>query len=153
MLRRVTAPCFNLFRKMTGIPRQETQGQARHLRVGARAEQFATSYLKQHGCEILEQNYNCRFGELDIVCLTGSSTRALAVVEVRYRQSKAYGGAAATVGKNKQQRIIKTASLWLQQNRQYKDYPLRFDVITLCGNPETPELAWLKNAFSCDGVV
>jgi len=143
----------NLFRKIATGPQHETQAQARHLRSGSEAEQYATGYLQQQGCEIIEQNYNSRFGELDIVCLTGSARRTLAVVEVRYRQSKAYGGAAATVGKTKQQRIIRTASLWLQQNRRYKDYPLRFDVITLSGSLDTPELCWLKNAFSCDGVI
>jgi len=137
---------------------KKQQPSASHLRDGARAELLALRFLKRQGCKILATNFTCRVGELDIIALDKSAEHSIqepciSVVEVRYRRSGIYGGAAATVNHAKQQRIINSSQLWLSQNSGYRNHPVRFDVITLSGDLDKPQLNWLKRAFSCDGVI
>src|SRR5580700_3043097 len=99
-----------------------TQAQAR----GARAEQIALEYLQGQGLTILERNYRRRLGEIDLVALDQG---VLVIAEVRTRSSAAYGGAAASVSRIKQRRIIRAAAQLLQQHRDYAALPVRFDVL------------------------
>ena len=62
--------------------------------VGKAGEEAAVQYLRQHGYRILERNYRCRFGEIDLIARDG---RMLAFVEVKTRRSQKYGPAAAAV--------------------------------------------------------
>ena len=115
-------------------------------RIGLRAEDAAAAYLRAHGARILLRNYRCRCGELDIVAQLGESE--LAIVEVRTRSSSAYGGAAASVDAAKRQRLVRAASLLLQQRRDLAKLRARFDVIVVT-NPfaDVPHIAWIKHAF------
>ncbi len=113
--------------------------------LGARAEQCALEYLKGRGLTILERNYRRRRGELDLVALDAG---VLVIAEVRTRSSEAFGGAAASVGKTKQRRIIRAASQLLQQHRAYAALPVRFDVLIVSGlESEAPQVDWLRHAF------
>jgi putative endonuclease len=116
--------------------------------TGKRAEQAACRYLQKHKLKIIAKNYSCRFGEIDIVCL---SDQHLVFVEVRYRRTAHYGSAAETVNFAKQQRIILTARHFLSCNagaEQYSELPCRFDVIEASpGNSGELQLNWLPNAF------
>jgi len=113
--------------------------------TGHRAEELATEFLRAAGCQILVRNYRRRLGELDIVARSG---RVLVVAEVRTRASSAYGGAAASVTRTKQRRIVRAASALLQQQPGLAALPLRFDVIVVT-NPEGPQpgIEWIKHAF------
>ncbi len=116
-------------------------------RIGNKAEDAATAYLRAQGALILLRNYRCRCGELDIVARVGNCE--LAIVEVRTRSSSAYGGAAASVTAGKRQRLIRAASRLLQQRRDLARLRARFDVIVVtdpCG--EAPRIEWIKHAFS-----
>ena len=113
--------------------------------LGARAEQCALEYLKGRGLTILERNYRRRRGELDLVALDAG---VLVIAEVRTRSTEAFGGAAASVGKTKQRRIIRAASQLLQQRRAYAALPVRFDVLIVSGlESEAPRVDWLRHAF------
>jgi putative endonuclease len=116
-------------------------------RAGRRAEDAAAAYLQAQGAHILLRNYRCRCGELDIVARVGRDE--LAIVEVRTRSSNAFGGAAASVDARKRQRLIRAASLLLQQRRDLARLRARFDVIVVC-NPcsDAPQIDWIKHAFS-----
>jgi len=116
-------------------------------RVGLRAENAAAEYLQAQGAEILLRNYRCRCGELDIVArLRGGE---LAIVEVRTRSSNAYGGAAASIDAGKRQRLVRAASLLLQQRRDLARLRARFDVIVVCDPcSDAPRIEWIKHAFS-----
>ncbi|WP_320837740.1 YraN family protein [Zhongshania sp.] len=120
----------------------------RPTNTGKRAEQAACRYLQKHKLKIIAKNYSCRFGEIDIVCL---SDQHLVFVEVRYRRTAHYGSAAETVNFAKQQRIILTARHYLSCNagaKQYSELPCRFDVIEASpGNSGELQLNWLPNAF------
>jgi putative endonuclease len=115
--------------------------------VGLRAENAAVEYLRAQGARILLRNYRCRCGELDIVAQLGDSE--LAIVEVRTRSSNAYGGAAASIDASKRQRLVRAASLLLQQRRDLARLRARFDVIVVCDPcSDTPRIDWIKHAFS-----
>lgn len=116
-------------------------------RVGLWAEDAAAAYLRAQGAHILLRNFRCRCGELDIVALVGRDE--LAIVEVRTRASDAFGGAAASVDAGKRQRLVRAASLLLQQRRDLARLRARFDVIVVsdpCG--DAPHIEWIKHAFS-----
>lgn len=113
-------------------------------RSGHAAEQQASAYLQQHGVQIIARNLRCRHGEMDLVAQDG---RTLVFIEVRARRGSRHGGAAASVNRHKQQRMIRTArSLLPHLVRQYfggDTPPCRFDVITV----EAGTLQWLRHAF------
>lgn len=115
--------------------------------MGLRAENAAAEYLRAQGARILLRNYRCRCGELDIVAQLGDCE--LAIVEVRTRSSNAYGGAAASIDAGKRQRLVRAASLLLQQRTDLARLRARFDVIVVCDPcSDTPRIDWIKHAFS-----
>jgi len=115
---------------------------------GVQAEDQVCQYLQAQGVRILARNVQTRHGEIDVVCLDAG---VLAFVEVRQRRSARYGGAAASVGREKQARLIRTAQVWLPRlARRYfggQTPPCRFDVIAV----QRDGITWLKQAFALDG--
>jgi putative endonuclease len=106
---------------------------------GAQAEQQALDYLLAQGLRLVERNFRCRGGEIDLIMREGEQ---LVFVEVRYRRSARYGGALASVDRRKQGRLITAALHYLQRHRTAG--ATRFDVVALEG--ETP-VQWVRNAF------
>ncbi|HEU0195686.1 MAG TPA: YraN family protein [Nevskiaceae bacterium] len=111
---------------------------------GSAAEEHAAALVASSGARIVARNWSCRRGELDIVALDGTT---LAFVEVRSRSSAAYGGAAASVGTRKQQRLIAAARAFLSQHAEYRKLAARFDVIAIDGSSPP---RWLRSAFTSD---
>ena len=112
--------------------------------MGFKAEEYARDYLIQHGLVLRASNYRCRLGEIDLIMQDGVY---LVFVEVRSRRSSSHGNALESVTRTKQEKLIKTAALYLLANKLHEKYPVRFDVISLQGQP--PEMTWVKNAFGC----
>ena len=115
--------------------------------VGLEAEDLAYDHLIKQGLVGVERNYSSRFGEIDLIM---KDQQALVFVEVKFRQSNQFGGAAVTVTPAKQQRLIKTALQYLQQ--QAPDSDARFDVVAIetkrqLDNNNSLEINWIKNAF------
>lgn len=106
---------------------------------GAAAEQQAAAYLQQNGLLLVESNFSCRFGEVDLVMKDGA---VLVFVEVRLRGSSIFGGAAASITTAKQSKIIKAAQFYLQGLKVQP--PCRFDAVLL---DNIGELEWIKHAF------
>jgi putative endonuclease len=112
---------------------------------GAAAEELAAQYLRARGLKILARNLYCKAGELDLVCLDDG---VLAVVEVRQRGSFGFGGAVASVTWTKQRKIIRTAQFYLQRQRHWRIFPVRFDVLAIEGSPDgAHQVDWVKDAF------
>ncbi|ACV26094.1 YraN family protein [Kangiella koreensis] len=111
---------------------------------GDHVELFAESYLKKQGLTLVEKNFNSRFGEIDLIMLDKS---ALVFVEVRFRANTSYGSGAETVNFRKQQKIIKTAQLYLQANKKMQQRDCRFDVVSVTLSAQEPLIEWHKNAF------
>jgi putative endonuclease len=114
--------------------------------IGHAAENIAANFLRAQGLEILERNYLRRLGELDIVARDPGG--ALVIAEVRTRANDRFGGAAASVGFRKQQRLIRAASLLLQQNRALAHLPVRFDVVCVSDvRGKNPRIEWIRHGF------
>jgi putative endonuclease len=107
---------------------------------GKLAETLAADYLQSRGLRLIERNYSCRLGEIDLILADGPAT---VFAEVRLRRSLAFGGAAASITAAKRQRILKAARHYLSGR---PERPCRFDVILLDAlDPERIE--WIKDAF------
>ena len=117
---------------------------------GNKAEQLACKYLQDKGLLLLEKNFATKAGEVDLIMVDKqtSENETLVFIEVRYRKSAEYGGAAASVTSKKQQRIIKAALAYQQQNLPQSS--MRFDVVAIEGDnvSNNPEINWIADAFS-----
>ncbi|MDE5862960.1 MAG: YraN family protein [Lachnospiraceae bacterium] len=108
--------------------------------LGARVERLVEAYLVDHGFEVLEMNYRCRQGEIDIIAREGDY---YVFVEVKYRNSGKYGSPAEAVGASKQKRICRAAQYYLYHQGLGEFTPVRFDVASVLGE----EITYLRNAF------
>ena len=113
--------------------------------TGAAVEAAALDYLREAGLQLIARNVRFRGGELDLVMDDAGCT---VFVEVRYRRSAAFGGAASSIDAAKQRRLLHAAHCFLQQHPERSTRPCRFDVMLASGQPAT--LAWLRNAFTAD---
>ena len=107
---------------------------------GAIAEQIAARYLQQKGLQLIEQNYQTRYGEIDLIMQDG---KTLVFVEVRLRSNPGFGGAAMSITPAKQQKIIRSAEHYLQHRGSCH---CRFDVI-LMQSTEASDIEWISHAF------
>ena len=111
--------------------------------AGDAAESLAIALIERAGLRVLERNYRVRGGEIDCIALDGET---LVFVEVRYRKSNQFGGAAASIDLRKQQRIIHAAQIYLMKHPRQANRPCRFDCILL-SSMNTDATEWIKNAF------
>ena len=118
--------------------------QAPHLASGQRAEELALATLEARGLKLLERNYRCPQGELDLVMQDGGS---LVVVEVRYRREGSRGSAAETVGPEKRRKLVLATQHFLQSHADLRRKPLRFDVVAVAGGGEAVAVEWISDAF------
>ncbi len=119
---------------------------------GQAVEAAARNLLRRAGLAELAANASYRGGELDLVMrdATRPGTPAVVFVEVRYRQSQAFGGGAASVDASKRRRLVHAAQRFLQDHPHLADAPCRFDVIDAQGDPAAPRLTWIRDAFRAD---
>ncbi|SNR63727.1 putative endonuclease [Methylobacillus rhizosphaerae] len=109
--------------------------------IGDNAEIIAGRYLESHGLRLINRNYRCRFGEIDLIMQQGD---IIVFIEVRMRSHLQFGGAAASITPSKQQKLIRTAEHFLQQ---HGNTACRFDAI-LMNKLDTDQIEWITNAFS-----
>lgn len=105
---------------------------------GIKAEDAAADYLQAQRCRVLERNWHCRHGEIDLIVQDG---QVCVFVEVRMRSSMAFGGAAASITNSKQRKLWLSAQTYLQTHYQTEP-ECRFDAILIDGNGQ---IQWLKN--------
>jgi putative endonuclease len=118
---------------------------APHLALGRAAEAAAARMLERSGYRILTSNFRAKGGELDLVAMDG---KALAIVEVRYRASDRFGGAAASITAGKRSRIIRAARALLATNPLLAKLPARFDVVEVSGSADAFDCHLIRGAFS-----
>lgn len=112
--------------------------------TGQTAEATACEHLQQHGLQLIERNYHCRQGEIDLIMQDGNYT---VFVEVRYRRNSGFGSAAESVDQRKQRKIITTASHYLQQHSNLAQQPARFDVVSMSPQGNETVINWIQDAF------
>ncbi|QTH63456.1 YraN family protein [Psychrosphaera ytuae] len=110
-------------------------------RLGSEYEQRAKSHLISSGLVFIEQNFRCKLGEIDLI-FYDEKQASYVFVEVRYRNSILYGGAAASVDHKKQQKVKKSAIFYLHRRNIVAN--IRFDVVAF----ERNTLNWIESAFS-----
>lgn len=113
--------------------------------IGSGGEVAARHFLEQRGYTYLDANWNCKAGEIDLIMKEGA-VRVL--VEVRTRRPTLYGAGLDTVGIQKQQKLIRAAK-WYQQQENYWG-PMRFDVVSIVMDPQTKavlECEHIEHAF------
>ena len=113
-------------------------------KLGGEYEKLAATYLQQHGCKVLEQNFRNRSGEIDIIAMDGET---LIFVEVKYRKDNAAGNPLSAVNFRKQRQICKVSDFYRLTHGISEFMPMRFDVIGILGE----EITWMKNAFNYVG--
>ena len=112
------------------------------MMTGADFEQMAASYLVREGFRVLARNWASKFGEVDIIAKDLDGT--LVFVEVRQRISIGHGGAAASVTRAKQKKLILTAKSYIAGQAQ--EPSIRFDVIAFEGE----QMEHIRGAFLLD---
>ncbi|MDH5516675.1 MAG: YraN family protein [Gammaproteobacteria bacterium] len=109
---------------------------------GKLAENIACELLESHQLKLLQKNYHCRYGEIDLVM---QDEETLVFVEVRFRKSAQFGGAVESIDQKKQNKIRTTAQHYLQKHNS--KHNARFDVITLSSLEDKNKINWIKYAF------
>jgi putative endonuclease len=120
--------------------------------IGARVERAASAFLQGHGLIAVAANARYRDGELDLVMLDKGAREGetLVFVEVRHRRSDGHGGGAASVDTAKRRRLVRAAQRFLLEQPRFADSPCRFDVVEASGDPDSPRLNWIRDAFRAD---
>ena len=107
--------------------------------IGRRGEDTAIKYLKNQNYVILDRNFNCHFGEIDVVAWDGEY---VVFVEVKARKDTEFGLPREAVDWRKQKTIVKCAEYWLYKNKRV-GVPVRFDVVEILDG----EINHLVDAF------
>ncbi len=116
-----------------------------NLRKGRRFEKQARDFLGARGLRLLQSNYRCRFGEIDLIMRDAD---AICFIEVRFRKSLNFGGASASITAAKQRKIVKTALFYLGSHRNLHNQPLRFDALLIQQQADgSHDFNWIRNAF------
>jgi putative endonuclease len=108
--------------------------------VGKQFEQIAIDYLQKQGYLILEQNFQCKTGEIDIIA---KQNDCLVFVEVKYRTNTSLGLPEEAVDLRKIRKITRTSMYYMLINRIPEFTPCRFDVVSILNN----EIKLIQNAF------
>jgi putative endonuclease len=111
---------------------------------GQAAEARAARFLEAQGLKIVERNYRCRYGEIDLIAKDGAT---LVFVEVRARRSRSFGGAAASITATKCEKLTRTALHYLAALNH--NPRCRFDAVLLDGDAaDNGAVEWIRDAFT-----
>jgi putative endonuclease len=120
------------------------------IRIGNDAEKAVEKMLQDAGLKILERNYRCKMGEIDIVAKesvakeVSGKAETIVFVEVRQRSHRGFGSGFDSVDYRKQKKLVRTASLFLQERKFFDQYPCRFDIVSV---RSLTDMQWIKDAF------
>ncbi|MCF7521893.1 YraN family protein [Neisseria sp. ZJ106] len=105
---------------------------------GVAGEEAAWAFLQQQGCKLVARNWHCPFGEIDLIVKNGNT---IVFVEVKYRNSNRFGGAAYSISAAKLLKMQRSAEYYLQQNG-LTQANCRLDAVLIQG---AASIEWLKN--------
>jgi putative endonuclease len=121
-------------------------------KIGKEAENAAKEFLQQQGLKIIQENYFCRKGEIDLIM---QDKHHLVFIEVKYRRNQHSGSGFEAVTYKKQQKIIHTARYYLYKQGLTETSDCRFDIVSVCPNTQSDlksennqfSINWIKHAF------
>lgn len=114
-----------------------------NIKKGKYGEEIAEKILTKEGFCIVEKNFYCKYGEIDIIA---KKENLLIFVEVKYRENMNYGYAQESVNKKKQIKLYKSAFFYI--NKKNLDCDYRFDIVAVTKN----NFEWIKNGFWGDEI-
>ena len=118
------------------------------LRPGQSGEAIAAAHLRKQGLMVLDRNYRCRGGELDLVAREPDGT--VAFVEVKERRTGTHGKGYEAVTAGKRRRLLVAARHYASRHGLFES-ALRFDVVSVDWEGSTPRIRWDRGAFDADG--
>ncbi|MDP6263870.1 MAG: YraN family protein [Pseudomonadales bacterium] len=129
--------------------------QVNGLETGKQAETVALKHLRKNGLTLIERNYRCRLGEIDLIM---KHRDLLVFIEVRFRKSDQFGSGAESVDYHKKRKLILTAKHFLALHRRYGKHDCRFDVISASPAASAVpraalsdmQIEWFQDAFQND---
>lgn len=118
------------------------------ITIGQHAEDLALQFLQSKGMQLIDRNYRCKMGEIDLIMQHDTE---LVFVEVRYRKHTNFGSGAESVDYRKQQKILKSAEHFLQYQSKYAALPCRIDVVSITAmhkiSDQQTDIDWIPNAI------
>jgi putative endonuclease len=111
--------------------------------LGRDGEQIAEKYLAKKGYRLVERNYRCPMGELDLIAL---DRRVIVFIEVKTRVDQSFGPPLESVHPRKQQKMIGAAQYFLSQHKLH-DREARFDVVGISFDGDASVIEHIENAF------
>jgi putative endonuclease len=112
--------------------------------LGSRGEDLAVRYLKKRGFKVIERNYHCQWGEIDLIA---REKNTLVFVEIKARSSSEYGLPQDAVDRFKQKKLIEVARAYMAERHLTEDIPARFDVVAIHLTPAGPHIELIRDAF------
>jgi len=112
-------------------------------KIGQKGENLAFAYLQNLGYKVLERNYRCKLGEVDIIALDNDT---LVFIEVRTRSSLDFGLPQESINRRKRHQISKVALEYMTR-KKLKNTPARFDVVAISLEPGKEKIDLIKDAF------
>lgn len=112
--------------------------------MGNTSEELALDYLTEQGFRLVQRNFTCKTGEIDLIV---QKDDLVVFVEVRSRTGIQYGNPSETVNRKKQDKIRKTAKYYLYCNPYLEKYYCRFDVISIVWFDGKASVEWIPDAF------
>ena len=113
-------------------------------KMGEDIEFLVCEYLRSNGAGIIEKNYRCRQGEVDIIARDG---RYLCFIEVKFRKDDRYGEPQEAVTVSRQKHICNVSKFYLYSKYKSLDLPVRYDVVAVFPSDNIYTVKWIKNAF------
>lgn len=114
-------------------------------RRGVAGEQLAEKYLTSYGLQLIERNYHCRFGEIDLIM---QDKEEIVFVEVRVRNHNQFGGALESITPTKIERILKSVAHYIATHNLPSSQNLRIDVVGIERSESPhPHIEWIKSAI------
>lgn len=115
---------------------------------GAFGENIAADWLTENGYRVMDRNFSCRAGEIDIIAMQKDT---VVFIEVKTRSSNRFGQPSEAVSASKQRKLVKTALYYMQKNKLL-DYMCRFDVMEIIADEEkNSRINLIQDAFQYSG--
>ena len=115
--------------------------------LGDRGEDLAIKHLQKRGYKVIEKNYRCRWGEIDLIA---RDRETLVFVEIKARTSSGFGLPQEAVDGFKQRKLAQVAKAYVAERNVKEAISSRFDVVAVQLTPSGPKIELIKDAFHLD---
>ena len=115
--------------------------------IGYHAEQLARNYLEHKGYKLIDRNFSCKLGEIDLIMQIPNDSNILAIVEVRSQSKPTSMHPLESIGQQKIKRIIQSSQYFLKRSN-LQNWQIRFDVVSVQKKAKNYSIEHIANAFT-----